>query len=145
MELAGLTGASFDAARVTLLKTASPAGTAYDGTAMLRASRAAGWQVSDASVNLPTLRTDGKPRTAYPDTAVELDRADDQARLRALVDDQPKMLARLRQAHDAVTAEILAQHKTRRRQAWWDSSGPGPFSPAPGRPHAPETEKFIWK
>ncbi len=113
LQLAGLSGTNFDATRFTLLKIATPAGTIFDGTASLRALRqGGGWQSSDSIPNLPSLRSDTRPRTAFQGSVFEVDNEPDRSNLRALVDDQPRVLAHLRQAQDTAAAEILAQHKT---------------------------------
>jgi len=111
-ELAGLPSGTLDASKVTLLKTASPAGTAVSGSASLVASRInGGWSLSDATVALLPMRPDGKPRQAYSGTVFEIEREDDRARLRALVEDQANIVAKLEKARDAYTAETMAQHR----------------------------------
>src|SRR5262249_24164626 len=77
-----------------------------------RATKSSGaWQTSDASATLPTLPADARPREAFSGAVFELDRPEDQTKLRALVADQPNILARLLRARETVTAEILARHK----------------------------------
>jgi hypothetical protein len=111
LELAGLSDASFDVTKIILLKLASPAGTAVNGTGSFNAYKLSGkWDLLDCSVSLPSLRPDEQPRGAPSGTVFEVDRPEDATRLRALVDDQPTVLARLQRAREAYAAELLAHH-----------------------------------
>jgi len=112
LELAGLTSPPLDVTKVSVVKVGTPPGNTFNGMANFTASKSSGtWDVSVRSISLPSWPADQRPRENFAGEVFDVSRDDDRARLRSLVDAQPKILAQLEQARGAYVAEVMAQHK----------------------------------
>lgn len=112
LELAALPSRPPDLTKVSLVKLGTPAGNTFNGMAGLTASQSSGhWEVAVRSISVPGLLMNQRPREQFPGDVFDISRDDDRARLRALVDEQPKILARLEKARGTYVAEVMVQHK----------------------------------
>ncbi len=112
LELAALPSRPPDLTKVSLVKLGTPAGNTFNGVAGLTASQSSGrWEVAVRSISVPGLPMNQRPREQFGSEVFDVGRDEDRARLRALVDEQPKILARLEKARSAYLAEVMVQHK----------------------------------